>query len=56
LTHEGRGEVGRRHQHDQILEPLIAQKANVFDVVALFDEAKSFLNFPSGEINSHDPP
>src|SRR5487761_90206 len=57
LPQEGRGEVsGGGHQQHEVLQALIAQNSNIFHVIALFDEAKSFLNFPARQINLHDPP
>ncbi len=58
LLPQGRGrEVSRRgHQHHQVLQPLITQNPPIFQVVALFQEAKSFLNFPARQLDWHDPP
>jgi hypothetical protein len=51
----GREVSCRPHQQDQISQSLITQNSNIFQTIALFDEAESFFNFPSGQIDLHDP-
>ena len=57
LSQKRRREVRRGgHQQNQVLQPLVAHSPNVFQLITLFDEAESFLNFPPRQVDLCDPP
>jgi len=57
LSQKRRREVRRcGHQQNQVFQPLVAHNANVFQLIALFDETESFLNFPPRQVDLCDPP